>query len=329
MTELRESFTPGTSTLASFYGWMNERHSIWDKRDQGLLKPWTQDPIMQVYKFTNVFRELDPGTIMLRLMEQKPVIKYLQAVDTECDRQYEMAALILFNTIWWRIWNWHEHGPNLGFVGQYSQLEEYMLGLHHSGKRMWTSAHMVRGEGGEPKVFPYLRLMKAVWDYRANLTLEVVEHGTLQGAFNRLLNLRLVGDFTAYEIASDLRWSLLRKAPDKLTWGNPGNGAIRGMRRLGFPPTIATMRWLWEQAPFHLSDALIEHFPAFISWDQVGFTIHEDEDFATHEDEDVVKEQPTWPPFEIREIEHSLCEFDKHQRAIQGQGAPRQKYPGV
>jgi hypothetical protein len=30
--------------------------------------------------------------------------------------------------------------------------------------------------------------------------------------------------------------------------------------------------------------------------------------------------------FEMREIEHSLCEFDKYERVRNKQGAPRSKY---
>ena len=35
-----------------------------------------------------------------------------------------------------------------------------------------------------------------------------------------------------------------------------------------------------------------------------------------------------YPPFELREIEHSLCEFDKYERIRLGQGRPKQKYKG-
>jgi ppGpp synthetase/RelA/SpoT-type nucleotidyltranferase len=30
--------------------------------------------------------------------------------------------------------------------------------------------------------------------------------------------------------------------------------------------------------------------------------------------------------FEMREVEHSLCEFDKYERTRLGQGRPRSKY---
>ena len=35
-----------------------------------------------------------------------------------------------------------------------------------------------------------------------------------------------------------------------------------------------------------------------------------------------------WPAWEMREVEHTLCEFDKFERVRLGEGAPRQRYAG-
>lgn len=327
MTELRESFEPGSSHIEDFYAWMHKRHDIYWARQQGLPKPWTDDPILQQYKFTNVFRELDPGTLKLREMEKLWVTEFRAGLPVHQDQQTgwmdkdQVAQLIIFNTWWYRIWNWHEHGPNLGFVTSYKQLEDYMMGLHNNGHRMWTSAHMVRGDGGEQKVFTYLRMMRAVWTDLSNLTERILRTPTIQNAFNQVLEYPLIGDFTAYEIASDLRWSLLDNPSDRYTWGNPGNGAVRGLSRLGLKPTVESMRWLWLSTPHYLRNTCImQHFPC-----EVG-EVHND--IVVYEN-DPAPPWAIWPPFEIREIEHSLCEFDKYERARLGQGTPRQKFNGL
>lgn len=320
-TEARESFTVGSSRLEDFYAWMDKRHRIYLDRKAGKPKPWIDDPILQQYKFTNVFRELDPGTLALRRMEAQYTRNYLNWQNGK-SAWPELASLIVFNTWWWRIWNWHEHGPNLGFVTDYQQLYDYMMKLHHEGGRMWTSAHMVRGDGGEQKVYTYLRMMRNVWEFRSGITARIIGGGTIQAAFDAVLEMPLIGDFTAYEIASDLRWSLLGNPPDKYTWGNPGNGAIRGMRRLGLQPTTETMRWLWLSAPgkfYKINSPLLDHFPVRYQPVHDSWEIFEQEPHH----------QATWPPFEIREIEHCLCEFDKYERARLGQGKPRQKFNGV
>jgi hypothetical protein len=39
--------------------WVKERHAIYPARREGKPSPWTSDPLLSQYKFTNVFRELD------------------------------------------------------------------------------------------------------------------------------------------------------------------------------------------------------------------------------------------------------------------------------
>lgn len=322
MSELRESFDPGSSNLRDFYGWMIRRHEIYLKRVQGLPKPWTDDPILRDFKFTNVFRELDRGTLALRKMEQGAVAAY-QCGDWEFSNTQQAAELLLFNTWWYRIWNLDVHAEACGFVSSYDALEAYMRKLDSfSGARMWTSAHMIRGQGGERKVDTYLKMMKSIWDQLPFLTAKIQQIGTLQGAFDIILETPLIGDFTAYEIVSDLRHHILAFAPDIYVWANPGNGAIRGMRRLGLEPTVGTIQHLWQFAPAYLKGTCLDdHFP---------FECHLVE---IHDDVTVeigsLKAEPRWPPFELREIEHSLCEFDKYERARLGQGRPRQRFNGA
>ena len=39
-----------------------ERHRVYKRREAGCSPPWTEDPVLQKYRFCNVFRELDSGT---------------------------------------------------------------------------------------------------------------------------------------------------------------------------------------------------------------------------------------------------------------------------
>ena len=52
--------------IENFYEWINERHSIYQKRIRGDSPPWTEDPILREYKFTNPFRENDRTTVYMR-----------------------------------------------------------------------------------------------------------------------------------------------------------------------------------------------------------------------------------------------------------------------
>ena len=52
--------------------WMRERYAIWERRGRGQPKPWTSDPILQRFRFCNVFRELDTVTIWINENIRKP-----------------------------------------------------------------------------------------------------------------------------------------------------------------------------------------------------------------------------------------------------------------
>ena len=52
--------------MENFFNFLNERHRIYLKKLRGEEYPWTKDPILQKYKFTNVFREQDTTTVWFR-----------------------------------------------------------------------------------------------------------------------------------------------------------------------------------------------------------------------------------------------------------------------
>src|SRR3989338_5028152 len=47
---------------------VHERLSIWQKKTSGLAMPYTKDPILQKYRFCNVFRECDKQMIAIHTM---------------------------------------------------------------------------------------------------------------------------------------------------------------------------------------------------------------------------------------------------------------------
>ena len=63
-----------TENLRLYLDFVHNRHEVWEKRQRGEAAPWTDDPIIANYKFTNVYRVLDHGTqFVLRLLyEDEP-----------------------------------------------------------------------------------------------------------------------------------------------------------------------------------------------------------------------------------------------------------------
>lgn len=305
MRAQKDSFEPGTATIVDFFYWIDERHRIYLKRQMGMSKPWTDDPILRDWKFTNVFRQLDRGTVMLRGMLHDATV-------APEHREGGIAASIdevVWNIMWYRLFNLDTHALEMGWVSgsQRSTLYEYLRGKAAKGEKIFTSAHMTTGVCGEPKVETYIRACEDAWDRRWHVT-QACQHGTLEAVFHALLPGYMIGRFVAYEMACDLRfvpalWPELHPR-DVLGWANMGPGAARGLARLGLLPTL--------------------RFTAQAEGVAMMQKLH-GEALAGRVSQPVL--DGSWP-FELREIEHSLCEFDKYQRVKRGEGQARMKFNG-
>jgi hypothetical protein len=82
-----------------------------------------------------------------------------------------------------------------------------------------------------------------------------------------------------------------------MTWANAGPGAIRGLNRLYDRPLKT------QPHPEATRCEMMELLKA-IKWPKGA----------------------AWPALEMRDIEHSLCEYDKWKRVHLGEGTPRSKY---
>lgn len=290
-----------TGVVKQFFYWINERHNIYLKRQAGEPWPWTDDEIFQTYKFTNVFRELDAGTVWYRENWREPFADHEK---------------LFFNTCLYRSFNWIGTAEYLGYTltdmvgGVYgvwdaNQVEEDLRYRREQGFQIFTGAHMLTGTlGGPERKDKVWQVVHVVLDHMwRNEDRYIPKPGdTLQAAFERLKEAPGFGPFISYEVITDLRHTrYLRDARDVMTWANPGPGAIRGINRMygidvrkhpgaTFPKDhyIEIMRWLLVISPKHLGSHV--------------------------------------PSLEMRDIEHSLCEFDKYLRAKHGEGRPRSKF---
>jgi hypothetical protein len=138
------------------------------------------------------------------------------------------------------------------------------------------------------------------WRDGAELMFDENNVVTLEQAWDWLRKFSYLGDFMAYEVVTDLRFThVLDRAPDIMTWANAGPGAMRGLNRLhGRKLMFRQKKQEWNAE----MQKLLE----------------------------LSKDEKNWPwperPLEMREIEHSLCEYDKWVRAEKGEGRPRGTY---
>lgn len=84
---------------AIFFEFIYDRQEIWYKRnEQKLPAPWSDEPVFQNYRFCNIYRELDGGTIS--------ICRYLQHTDISPEQK-------LFNIVAYRFFNRRDTIENL------------------------------------------------------------------------------------------------------------------------------------------------------------------------------------------------------------------------
>ena len=311
--------TPRINDIAAF---MKARHDIYLDRKAGKPGPWTEDPVLANGRFCNIFRELDTVTIWVDQNIRQPY----------ADHPHLWFMLAIARYINWPdtlryLMNEAEPGTwpdEEGF--EPAKLTKALEDYAAAGNKVYTGAYMIRAESDPSKEWyswtkhRYIAeiVLGRLWEDREEWqrTLETTP-GVLR-AFNRLETVwekfqqhRYIGwgPFMAYEVVTDLRHTrYLRNAPDIWTWANAGPGAIRGLNRLYGRDLAAKPR------PEQTNAEMLQLMEELNVYDEPGFN-------ATFGEPRDVN-----PRFEMRDVEHSLCEFDKIERVRKGEGKMRAKY---
>jgi hypothetical protein len=283
--------------IKTFWYWINERHRIYLKRQAGDKFPWTKDKILQEFKFTNVYRQLDRVT-------QEWTKRYVNLLDRGKKLKDED---ILFQCAQFRLFNWPETYDAL-YYGlrrwDAAKAIELLTTRQDEGKQIFTGAYIIPNAGRtDPKVQVICEALDAIYQESDKLTRRIKKYASMERAVELLQEYPTIGGFIGYEIACDLRHTrVLSHARDVNSWANPGPGARRGIHRL-----LTGDRHLEDKKPDYVAamrQLLVEAKAGAI---------------APH----VLKCE--WP-FEMREVEHSLCEMDKYSRVKNGEGRPRSLY---
>jgi hypothetical protein len=291
----------GPPRSADLLAFMKARHAIYLKRAAGKPKPWTTDPVLLRYRFCNVYRELDTVTQWVRTRIREPYYDH--------PNLWFMLAMA-------RQINWPDTLQEIMDAKAWpvaktkydpEKIRAVMLARQARGEQLYTGAYMLNAHGippGAPKDKAYFTtslVLGSVWERREAIAAAFM--CSMRDAWESLLPGHGWGPFTAYEVVCDARYTrygtLASWQRDVHTWSNAGPGAVRGLNRLlgrELTANVSPARALAEMIEYH--EALGPRWPHA-------------------------------PHLELREIEHSLCEFDKYERVRLGEGRPRSTYQGV
>ena len=195
------------------------------------------------------------------------------------------------------------HYPTLeavGFPRRFSEahLAHILDARMERGETTFTGAYRVPGSPTGERAATFLSRILAVLHHDRSWV-----HLTLKATYEGLQEHRYIGPFLAYEIVTDLRHTRwLNEASDIMHWCSVGPGSTRGLNRLHGRPLLHRLSQETGRAEII---ALVRP----LRYELQG-------------------EDPMFRSLEPRDVEHSLCEYDKWVRVSKEGGKTRSRYPG-
>jgi hypothetical protein len=282
--------------LKNFFSFVYERQLIWYKRF--VLKeapPWTDDPILQKYKFCNVYRELDKGTIYL-------IDKVLRPLGDCPDTLLNVVCYRFFNSYGFFDWiGGTLQSENFNF----KDLEEKLDSLKLKGYSLFNNAYLITGVPFNHKYRPYekhvqvLLILQWLNERLDSLYREIKSASRPEDVMETLKRIPHVDDFLAYEIWTDLSYARIHKWTDD-DFVNIGPGAKVGIDYLlGIHKNnkITLSKEVYVSICKYLRNKQRHFFNEFqIPFEAVAY----------------VGAYSNAPYLSLRNIEHALCEFRKY-----------------
>lgn len=263
-----------------------ERHSIHTKRQAGAKPPYTKDPVLAAYRFTNVYRELDAVTQWLSANWRTPYAKHE-------DLWFAMCVA--------RLLNQPDTMMDLGWPVPFDR-RHFLTKLRdreRRGRRIFNAAYIVSTNGISTNKVVYLadHVLQPLWDARVRLR---PRPGDTLCSYHMLLGqMQGFGSFMAAQVVADLKYvQPLKAASDWHTFAASGPGSRRGLNYV-----LGRERkspWTEENWRMELGRLKARMDPLF----------------ETH----------GMPPVHAQDLQNVLCEWSKYWKAVTTGAMPKRLY---
>ena len=216
---------PKPSALYStLWRFASERHCVYLRRLSGQPHPWTSDPVLSSYRFTNVFRAADRVSQYLIRMAYS---------DHEANDDTLFLRTMLFK-IFNKIDTWeyviNGMGPPAADRFDYSACDGLLAGRRRLGKAIYSAAYIMPsgGASGVPKHRMHLDLLRRMLDDR--LPAKLRHSRSLKDAYDLLVAYPTLGPFLAFQYAIDLNYTTLTSHSER-SFVVAGPGALDGLSK--------------------------------------------------------------------------------------------------
>lgn len=202
-----------------------ERQNIWYKKLNGEEMPYTQDKILQEYKFCNSYRVLDR------------VSQYLLKNVIYTDKEYSKSDMV-FRIILFKIFNledtWEYIQENIGDITidtfSFKKYNEILSKRRKEGHVLYNDAYIScanKAYGYDIKHQNHLALLEEMF-LKDKIDKKIIYANSMEEVFNILKSYPLIGNFMAYQLATDINYSDVTDFKED-TFTMAGPGAKRGI----------------------------------------------------------------------------------------------------
>ncbi len=212
----------------TYWRFAAERQRIFFERLAGTPPPWTDDPILARYKFTNAYRASD--RVSQYLIRQ---VIYRSDLPASAD---EVCFRVLLFKFFNRIETWELLERALGSLTyadyRFDHYDAVLSEALRAGQRIYSAAYIMppgRGAFGEAvKHRTHLRLLERMMADELPKRLTAAQ--SMQQGFTLLRAYPTIGDFLAYQLITDINYSELTHFTE-MEFVVPGPGALDGIRK--------------------------------------------------------------------------------------------------
>ena len=215
-----------TVVYETYWRFAAERQELFFRKIEGLPAPWTTDPVLARYKFTNAYRASDR-------VSQYLIRNVIYQGDQSPEEVFFRTILFkLFNRV--ETWEMLEDDLNAISYTDYSfhRYDSVLSDALAKGKRIYSAAYMMPSGrssfGHVQKHRNHLKLLERMLEDEAPR--RITEASSMARAFDVLRSYPTIGDFLAYQFVTDLNYSDLTDFSE-MEFVAPGPGALDGIRK--------------------------------------------------------------------------------------------------
>lgn len=215
-----------TPVFDAFWAFAAERQAIFLSRQSNPEPPWTTDPILSSFKFTNVYRASDRVSQFL-------IRNVIYSGDYDHrDVIFRILLFKLFNKI--ETWQLLERklGPITVAGFSSKRFDRVLNSAIERGQRIYSAAYIMppgsKAFKTRRKHVAHRRLLELM--LKDDVSGKIAEAPSLQSVFRILRSYPLIGDFLAYQYAIDINYSEVVNFSES-EFVAAGPGARSGIRK--------------------------------------------------------------------------------------------------